>query len=294
MSALSGTVLEVGLVSGLNLPWYPPEVTKLWFIEPSAEARRMAARAIAAAPFPVELLSETAEVIPLPDGSVDAAVSTWTLCTIPDVARALREIRRVLRPGSPFRFLEHGLSPRDPDLTIEKAAASVAETVRCLAADAAPIHAIGHSYGATVLAAAAEELKPALAVHIDAIPRIEGGQDREALRIRYEQDRRRRTDATWLRATRSYYSAKDAEVEARAAERFDPATSASLSAGAGGEWPLRPGSILVIPDPSDWVTEADAKKAGVTVRTIPGAAHTVWYSHFDAFTESVPEMFGTR
>ena len=96
VQGLSGTVLEVGLGSGLNLPWYPPEVTKLWFIEPSAEARRMAARAIAAAPFPVELLSETAEVIPLPDGSVDAAVSTWTLCTIPDVARALREIRRSL------------------------------------------------------------------------------------------------------------------------------------------------------------------------------------------------------
>jgi SAM-dependent methyltransferase len=111
VQGLSGTVLEVGFGSGLNLPWYPREVTKLWFIEPSAEARRMADKTIAAAPFPVEPLGETAEDIPLPDGAVDAAVSTWTLCTIPDVARALGEIRRVLRPGGQLRFVEHGLSP---------------------------------------------------------------------------------------------------------------------------------------------------------------------------------------
>jgi ubiquinone/menaquinone biosynthesis C-methylase UbiE len=113
LAGLSGTVLEVGFGSGLNLPWYPREVAKLWFIEPSAEARRMARPAIAAAPFPVELLGETAEVIPLPDASADAVVSTWTLCTIPDVGRALQEMRRVLRPGGPFRFVEHGRSP-DP------------------------------------------------------------------------------------------------------------------------------------------------------------------------------------
>ena len=112
---LSGTVLEVGFGSGLNLPWYPPEVTKLWFIEPSEEARRMAREAIAAVPFPVEPLggpvAATAEAIPLPDGAVDAVVSTWTLCTIPDAERALAEMRRVLAPGRPFRFVEHGRSP---------------------------------------------------------------------------------------------------------------------------------------------------------------------------------------
>ena len=112
---LAGTVLEVGFGSGLNLPWYPREVTKLWFIEPSREAQRMAREAIEAAPFPVELLGGPlgvgAEAIPLPDGSVDAAVSTWTLCTIPGVERALTEMRRVLRPGAPFRFIEHGRSP---------------------------------------------------------------------------------------------------------------------------------------------------------------------------------------
>jgi ubiquinone/menaquinone biosynthesis C-methylase UbiE len=114
LQGLSGTVLEVGFGSGLNLPWYPREVNRLWFIEPSAEARRMAREAIAAAPFPVEPLGGPlgagAEAIPLPDGAVDAAVSTWTLCTIPDVERALREMRRVLRPGGQFRFVEHGRS----------------------------------------------------------------------------------------------------------------------------------------------------------------------------------------
>ena len=108
---ISGTVLEVGFGSGLNLPWYPPEVTRLWFIEPSAEAQRMAQKAIAEAPFPVELLGETAEAIPLPDEAVDAVVSTWTLCTIPDVERALAEMRRVLAPGGQLRFVEHGRSP---------------------------------------------------------------------------------------------------------------------------------------------------------------------------------------
>lgn len=71
----------------------------------------MAQKAIAEVPFPVELLAETAETIPLPDGAVDAVVSTWTLCTIPDVDRALAEMRRVLVPGGQLRFVEHGRSP---------------------------------------------------------------------------------------------------------------------------------------------------------------------------------------
>lgn len=111
LRGLSGTVLEVGFGSGLSLPWYPREVTRLWFVEPSHEARRMAHAAIAAAPFPVEPLGDTAESIPLADASVDAVVSTWTLCTIPDVETALREMRRVLRPDGQFRFVEHGRSP---------------------------------------------------------------------------------------------------------------------------------------------------------------------------------------
>jgi ubiquinone/menaquinone biosynthesis C-methylase UbiE len=112
VQGLSGTVLEVGFGSGLNLPCYPAGVEKLYAVEPSEDARRLARRAIAQAPFPVELVADTAESLPLPDASVDAAVSTWTLCTISDVHRALGEIRRVLRPGGVFRFIEHGLSPQ--------------------------------------------------------------------------------------------------------------------------------------------------------------------------------------
>lgn len=107
---LSGTVLEVGFGSGLNLPYYSREVSRLLVIEPAAGAWHLARKAIAAVPFPVEHIGDTAEAIPLPDASVDAVVSTWTLCTIPDAVRALREIRRVLKPEGVFRFLEHGLS----------------------------------------------------------------------------------------------------------------------------------------------------------------------------------------
>ena len=108
---LSGTVLEVGFGSGLNLPYYSKEVSRLLTIEPARGGLCLARRAIEAVSFPVEHVGDTAEEIPLPDGSIDAVVSTWTLCTIPDSARALREIRRVLKPEGSFHFLEHGHSP---------------------------------------------------------------------------------------------------------------------------------------------------------------------------------------
>jgi ubiquinone/menaquinone biosynthesis C-methylase UbiE len=108
---LSGTVLEVGFGSGLNLPYYSREVSRLLAIEPAQGAWHLARKAIAAASFPVEHVGDTAEDIPLPGGSVDTVVSTWTLCTIPDAPRALREIRRVLKPEGTFHFLEHGHSP---------------------------------------------------------------------------------------------------------------------------------------------------------------------------------------
>lgn len=111
LAGLSGNVLEVGFGSGLSLPHYSGRVSKLFAVEPSSGARNLARKAIAAAPFPVEFAGATAESIPLPDASLDAAVSTWTLCTIPDVERALGEIRRVLKPGGTFRFIEHGRSP---------------------------------------------------------------------------------------------------------------------------------------------------------------------------------------
>jgi ubiquinone/menaquinone biosynthesis C-methylase UbiE len=107
-----GRVLEIGIGSALNLPFYDPsKVTHLWGLEPSAEMRRYAERASEGAPFPVELLPLPGETIPLGDASADTVVTTYTLCTIPDAARALAEMRRVLKPGGRLLFSEHGRAP---------------------------------------------------------------------------------------------------------------------------------------------------------------------------------------
>ncbi|MFH1794532.1 MAG: class I SAM-dependent methyltransferase [Pseudomonadota bacterium] len=106
-----GCVLEIGIGSGLNLPHYPKAVGRVLGLEPSARLAAMARRAASGVAFPVEVLEESAEAIPLEDGTIDTVVSTWTLCSIPDVGRALSELRRVLKPGGQFLFVEHGLSP---------------------------------------------------------------------------------------------------------------------------------------------------------------------------------------
>jgi SAM-dependent methyltransferase len=111
MTGLAGEVLEIGFGSGLNVPHYPPAVTRVRAVEPAAGARKLAARRVAAGSVPVEYIGTDAQALPLADASVDHVVSTWTLCTIPDVERALAEIRRVLRPGGTLHFAEHGLSP---------------------------------------------------------------------------------------------------------------------------------------------------------------------------------------
>jgi ubiquinone/menaquinone biosynthesis C-methylase UbiE len=111
LAGLSGKVLEVGMGSGTSIPCYPPTLEKLLVVEPSHVARRLARSRMAEAPFPVEVVGLDGQSLPLPDASVDGAASTWTLCTIPDVVRALSEIRRVLKPGAPFHFVEHGRSP---------------------------------------------------------------------------------------------------------------------------------------------------------------------------------------
>jgi len=110
LADLSGEVLEIGFGSGTNLPYYPDAVTKVIAVEPSPTGRRLAARRIAAAPMPVEFVGLVGESIPLPDSSVDHAVSTWTLCSVGDTAAVLAEVQRVLRPGGSLFFLEHGLS----------------------------------------------------------------------------------------------------------------------------------------------------------------------------------------
>ena len=107
---LHGDVLEVGFGSGLNLPFYPAGVTKIWVVEPSSEGYRLAKGRIAERGIPVEFSSLDGESLPLGRDSVDSVLSTWTLCTIPDLAQALAEVRRVLKPGHRFHFVEHGLS----------------------------------------------------------------------------------------------------------------------------------------------------------------------------------------
>jgi SAM-dependent methyltransferase len=108
---LSGRVVEVGFGSGLNLPHYPPAVEVVLAVEPATVARRLADRRIREARVPVEHVGLDGQQIPLDDASCDAALFTFTLCTVPDPARALAEVRRVLRPGGAVHFLEHGLSP---------------------------------------------------------------------------------------------------------------------------------------------------------------------------------------
>ncbi|HEY0953041.1 class I SAM-dependent methyltransferase [Nocardioides sp.] len=112
-SGLSGRVLEIGFGSGLNLPHYPAAVTAVDVVEPSNVAWEMSAERRAGHAAPVERTGDDAQRLPAADGQYDAVLSTFTLCTIPDVERALREVRRVLRPGGRFHFLEHGLAP-DP------------------------------------------------------------------------------------------------------------------------------------------------------------------------------------
>jgi ubiquinone/menaquinone biosynthesis C-methylase UbiE len=110
-SGLAGEVVEVGFGTGLNSPYYPTEVVKVAAVEPAALCVRIAQPRIAAASAKVELAALTGEAIDLPSEGCDAALSTWTLCTIPDVGAALAEIHRVLKPGAKFHFVEHGHAP---------------------------------------------------------------------------------------------------------------------------------------------------------------------------------------
>lgn len=111
VSEVSGTGIEIGFGSGLNLPFYK-NITKLCALDPSKELYDLAQDDIAKVSFPVEYLQASAEHIPLPDNSLDFAVSSWSLCSIPHPEMALKEIFRVLKLGGIFSFVEHGKSPR--------------------------------------------------------------------------------------------------------------------------------------------------------------------------------------
>ena len=109
--AAHGVVLEIGIGSGLNLPFYSSAVTQLYGVDRSPELLAMARERAVAAPFPVELLSQDADRLALDDASIDTVIVTWSLCSIANAADALREMRRVLKPGGALIFIEHGLSP---------------------------------------------------------------------------------------------------------------------------------------------------------------------------------------
>lgn len=110
-SGLDGAVLEVGFGSGLNVPHYPPGVSRVLAVDPATAGRKLAAKRLADSRVPVEYVGLDGQALPLESASVDHVLTTWTLCTIPDVERALAEIGRVLRPGGTFAFVEHGRSP---------------------------------------------------------------------------------------------------------------------------------------------------------------------------------------
>jgi SAM-dependent methyltransferase len=112
-AGLHGRVVEIGFGSGLNVEHYPAEVEAVLAVEPAPVARQMARRRIAASGVAVEHVGTDAQSIPIEGASCDTALSTFTLCTVPDPAAALSEIFRVLRPGGRLHFLEHGVSP-DP------------------------------------------------------------------------------------------------------------------------------------------------------------------------------------
>jgi ubiquinone/menaquinone biosynthesis C-methylase UbiE len=114
ISAAEGRILEVGVGSGLNLPFYSEKAKHIFALDPSPRLLGRAQKERGRARCPVDLLEGSAEAIPLQDCSVDTVVTTWTLCTIPAVSAALGEMRRVLRPSGRLLFVEHGLSPDDP------------------------------------------------------------------------------------------------------------------------------------------------------------------------------------
>jgi ubiquinone/menaquinone biosynthesis C-methylase UbiE len=111
LRAAQGRVLEIGIGSGLNLRFYPAQVREIVGLEPAPRLAAMARHAASGSEMPTTFIEAPAESIPLDSHSVDTVISTWTLCSIPDVDAALREMRRVLKPDGQLVFVEHGQAP---------------------------------------------------------------------------------------------------------------------------------------------------------------------------------------
>src|SRR5215208_2272545 len=108
---LAGDVVEIGFGSGPNVPYYPPTVTGVAAVEPSDVGWKLAEQRLRDTAVPVQRSGLDGESLPFPDDRFDTALSTWTMCTIPDIEAALRELRRVIKPGGTLHFVEHGLAP---------------------------------------------------------------------------------------------------------------------------------------------------------------------------------------
>lgn len=110
-AGLVGEVIEIGFGTGHNVPFYPAAVTRVAAVEPADLAWKLATKRLADSAVPVDRSGLDGQALPFPDDSFDSALSTWTMCTIPDLDAALLEIRRVLKPGGKLHFLEHGYAP---------------------------------------------------------------------------------------------------------------------------------------------------------------------------------------
>lgn len=114
---VSGEILEIGFGTGLNLPHYPEQVTKITTVEPNPGMQKLARSRIKQSQITVDYKILNGESLPMKDATFDSVVCTWTLCSIPLVEQAIAEVNRVLKPGGKFLFIEHGLS-QDPRVQV--------------------------------------------------------------------------------------------------------------------------------------------------------------------------------
>lgn len=165
-----GHVLEIGFGTGLNLPHYPKSVTWLTAVDPANFPNKLVERQTTAGSIPVKLVRHSAETLPFESGQFDWAVSTWTLCTIRDPVTALREVRRVLKPGGQFIFLEHGRSDDQKILKWQNRLNPLQRVVACGCNLNRPIDALVRQAGLTIT-----QLER---FQMDGVPRIAGAMYR--------------------------------------------------------------------------------------------------------------------